>query len=81
MLQAGCGDLSPGGGWELFFSLCPDQSGAHPASYPMGTRSSFSGGKVSECEAGHSPPSSAKVKNVWSYTATPPIYLHGVVIC
>jgi hypothetical protein len=32
-------------------------SGAHPASYQMGTRSSFPGG-----EADHSPPSSAEVK-------------------
>jgi hypothetical protein len=27
-----------------------------------------------------SPPSSAKVKNVWSYTSTPPICLHGMVL-
>jgi hypothetical protein len=25
-------------------------------------------------EANHSPPSSAKVKNVWSYTSTPPMF-------
>jgi hypothetical protein len=31
-------------------------------------------------EADHSPPSSAKVKNAWSYTSTPPICLHGVVL-
>jgi hypothetical protein len=31
-------------------------------------------------EDNHSPPSSAKVKNVWSYTCTPPICLHGVVL-
>jgi len=28
----------------------------------------------------HSLPSSAKVKNDWSYTSTPPIQLHGVVL-
>jgi hypothetical protein len=28
-------------------------------------------------EADHSPPSSAKVKNAWSYTSTSPICLHG----
>jgi hypothetical protein len=28
----------------------------------------------------HSPPSSAGVKNAWSYTSTPPIHLHGVVL-
>jgi hypothetical protein len=31
-------------------------------------------------EADHSPPSSAEVKNKWSYTSTPPIRLHGVVL-
>jgi hypothetical protein len=30
-------------------------------------------------EVDHSPPSSAEVKNVWTYTSTPPIRLHGVV--
>jgi len=32
------------------------------------------------CEDDHSPPSSAEVKNMWGYTATPPIRLHGVVL-
>jgi hypothetical protein len=31
-------------------------------SYPMGTRGSFPGGKAPGCEADHSPPSSAEVK-------------------
>jgi hypothetical protein len=31
-------------------------------------------------EADHSPPPSAEVKNVWSYTSTPPIRLRGVVL-
>jgi hypothetical protein len=30
-------------------------------------------------EAYHSPPSSAKVKNLWSYTSTPTICIHGMV--
>jgi hypothetical protein len=39
-------------------------SGAHPASYPMGTGGSFPGGKARlGRDADHSPPSSAKVKN------------------
>jgi hypothetical protein len=42
-------------------------SGAHPASYPMGAAGSFPGGK-----ADHSPPTSAEVKNTWIYTSTPP---------
>jgi hypothetical protein len=31
-------------------------------------------------EAEDSPPSSAEVKNAWSYTFTPPIRIHGVVL-
>jgi hypothetical protein len=37
-------------------------SGAHPVSYPMGTRGSFPGVKRLEREADHSPQSSAEVK-------------------
>jgi hypothetical protein len=46
-------------------------SGAHPASYPMGARDSFPGGKAAGREADHLLPSSAEVKNAWSYTSTP----------
>jgi hypothetical protein len=39
-------------------------SGAHPASYPMGTGGSFPGGKARPGrDTDHSPPSSAEVKN------------------
>jgi hypothetical protein len=31
-------------------------------------------------EADHTLPYSAKVKNAWSYTSTPPVCLHGVVL-
>jgi hypothetical protein len=55
-------------------------SGAHPISYPMGTGVSFPGGKVAGHEADHSPPSSADVKNAWSYTSTHPIRLHDAVL-
>jgi hypothetical protein len=46
-------------------------SGAHPASYPTGTGSSFPGIKLPGCEDDSSPPSSAEVKNAWSYASTP----------
>jgi hypothetical protein len=36
------GGSSSSGGWEFFSS----PTGAHPASYPMGTGGSFPGGKV-----------------------------------
>jgi hypothetical protein len=38
-------------------------SGAHPASYPVGTRGSYPGVKRPGREADHLPPSSAEVKN------------------
>jgi len=31
-------------------------------------------------EADHWPPSSAEVKNSWSYISAPPIHLHGMVL-
>jgi hypothetical protein len=71
----------PEGAWN--FSLhhsVQNGSGAHLASYPMGTRVSFPGVKRPGREADYSPPSSAKVKNGWSYTSTPPIRLQGVVL-
>jgi hypothetical protein len=46
-------------------------SGAHPASYPMGTRGSFPEVKRQRPEADHSPPPSAEI-NEWSYTSIPP---------
>jgi hypothetical protein len=46
-------------------------SEAHPASCPMGTGGSFSGGKAAGREADHSPPSNAEV------TEFVEIYLHS----
>jgi hypothetical protein len=55
-------------------------AGAHPASYPMGTDGlSFPAVKRPGVKL-TSPPSSADVKNAWSYTSIPPIYLHGVAL-
>jgi len=48
------------------------RSGAHPTSYPMGTRDSFPGGKWLGHEADNSPPPSLKVKNVWCCTSIAP---------
>jgi hypothetical protein len=41
------------------------------ASYPMGTGALSLGVKRQESEAEDAPPSSAEVKNAWSYTSTP----------
>jgi len=41
-----------------------------PSSYSMATKGSFS--KIKVAEHDHWPPHSAKMKNNWSYTSTPP---------
>jgi hypothetical protein len=46
-------------------------SGTHPASYPMGTRGSLPDGKAVGVWNWPLTPSSAEVKNTWSYTSTP----------
>jgi len=69
-----CSIPGRGSDW-VFFSLphcIQTGSGAHPASYP--------GVRLPGCEVDHSPPSSSKVKNAWSYTSTSPIRLHWVVL-
>jgi hypothetical protein len=55
-------------------------SGAHPTSYSRGNKGPFLGGKAAGHEADHSLPSCAEVKDAWSYTSSPPICLHGVVL-
>jgi hypothetical protein len=73
--------LFPAGAGNFSLHCCVQNgSGAHPASYPMDTRGSFPESKAAESEADHSPPSSTEVKNAWSYTSTPPVRLHGVVL-
>jgi len=55
-------------------------SEAHPASYPLDTRSPFPDGKAPARESNHSLPSSAVDKNAWSFTSTPTIHIHGVML-
>jgi len=38
------------------------------------------GVKLPGLETDHSPPCTAEVKNAWSYTSTPPIRLHVMVL-
>jgi len=47
-------------------------SGAHPAPYPMGSRTLSLGVGWPRHEDDHSPPYSTKVKSAWIYTSTPP---------
>jgi hypothetical protein len=67
------------GNFSLRHRLQTD-SGAHSASYPVGTTCSFPGVKWPGLEADHSPPSNAEVKNERSYTSSPPPRLYGVVL-
>jgi hypothetical protein len=59
------GVRSPARAKDFFSILCIQTgSGAHPASYPVGTGGPFPGGKARlGCDADHSPPSSAEVVN------------------
>jgi hypothetical protein len=50
----------------LLLHIIQTGSGVHPTSYKMGTGVMRQGH-----EAHHSPPTSAEVKKVWIYTATP----------
>jgi hypothetical protein len=54
-------------------------SGAHPASYPVGTGVSSLGVKRQGREVDHSPPSGAEVKNDELYLHSP-ICFHGKVL-
>jgi len=67
-------DSNPSRGKRFsLFQIIRTGSGAHLAS------SSMSNGILwPRCEVDQSLPSSAKVKNEWSYTSTPPTCLHGM---
>jgi hypothetical protein len=54
------------------FSLYHRVQWGPPTSYPMGTGALSLGMKRPGREADDSPPSSAEIKNAWSYTSTPP---------
>jgi hypothetical protein len=64
----------------LFSFIILTGCGVHPASYPEGTIVLSSVVKWLEHDANYSPQSTAEVKNVWSYTSTPPIPMHGMVL-
>jgi hypothetical protein len=67
----GSGVRFPAGAGNFSLHRVRNGSGAHPASYPIGTRGVFPRDKAAGREADHSPPSSAEVKNAWSYPSTP----------
>jgi hypothetical protein len=57
----------------MFFKTVHKTSGAHPASHSMRAEVFLSRVKRSEPEVEHLSPSSAEIKNEWSYTPSPPI--------
>jgi hypothetical protein len=67
---------------EIFLSTTQSRPALGPPSLPSsGLPGALSlGVKWLGHEAHHSPPSSAKVENVWIYTFTPPIHLRGMVL-
>jgi hypothetical protein len=56
----------------------PDRSWVPLIPLFKGFRGSFEGIKRQGSEVNYSPPSSAQVKNEWSYPSTPPTRLHGM---
>jgi hypothetical protein len=71
----------PAGAGDFSLHHCvKNGSGAHPASYPLGTRGSFPGVERPEREADHTLPSSAEVKECVEPYLHSPIRLHGVVL-
>jgi hypothetical protein len=76
------GGLSPDRGWEFFSSpLRPIWLWGPLILLSNGYQGALSlGVKQPGCEADHSPPSSAEVKNSWSCTSALAIRLHGMVL-
>jgi len=54
------------------------RSGIHTAFYFTHRGGSIPGVKHLQCAVNHSLPTSAKIKNKWSYNSTPPIYIHSM---
>ena len=63
----------------FLFQNVQSSSGAHAISYSVGTGFCLPPGiKWIVCNVNQSPPSGAEFKNEWSYTYSPPIWLHGL---
>jgi hypothetical protein len=65
-------DPIPGRGKRFsLFKNVHSSPGANTTSYSMDVMDSFLRGKVSRAKVDHSSPSSAEIKNAWSYTSIP----------
>jgi len=69
-------------GLGIFLFTTASRMALGPTQYPIQrVPGAFSLGiKRPGREGNHSPPSSADVKNAWSYTSTPPTRLHGMLL-
>jgi hypothetical protein len=77
------GGSIPGSGTCLFLFATASRPalGAYSASYPMGTMGLFTGVERPGRRPDHSFPSSAEVKNAWSYTSTPQyVFMYWLLI-
>jgi hypothetical protein len=76
------GSVTGRGSWELFLFATASRPELGPTQPPI-QRIPWAlslGVKRPRREADHSPPSSAEVKNAWSYTSTSSIRLQGMVL-
>jgi hypothetical protein len=62
-------------GFSLFHRYVQTGSGAHQVSYPIGIGTLTPGVKREGREADHLPPSSATVKNAWSYASLQYVFM------
>jgi hypothetical protein len=74
------GKTQQGREMSVFSKIFRPALGTEPASCSEGTGGSCPEVKWPECETDHLPQSSTKVKNEWSCTSTPLIYLHPVFL-
>jgi hypothetical protein len=77
--KSGVQVLAGAGNFSLHHHI-QTSSRAHPASYPMDNKGSFSGVKQLGSETDYSPLPSTEVKNMWSYTSTPLLCINGMVL-
>jgi hypothetical protein len=72
----------PSRGRDSFLFITASRSALRPTQPPIHWVSEdlFQGIKCLGYEADHPPPSSGEIKNVLSYTFTPPIHHHSVVL-
>ena len=69
---------NPGRDKRLYPQNVPPGYGGAPSTYSIGYRNPLPEAKRPGHEVDHSPPSSTKVQNEWSYTSTPSTCLRGV---